>query len=123
MACGRARLPGGVDAEEEWQARRRMLDQGEQQVQLSRQVRRSSGVGAFQALDAPKWRESDGVKGNRHDLWTQAGATSARRCRLVSDVRCEHWHPSRRTARTHERSEERRVGKEWVSKCRSRGSP
>src|SRR3546814_6192211 len=66
MACGRARLPGGVDAEEEWQARRRMLDQGEQQVQLSRQVRRSSGVGAFQALDAPKWRESDGVRSEEH---------------------------------------------------------
>src|SRR3546814_17262782 len=79
-----------------------MLDQGEQQVQLSRQVRRSSGVGAFQALVAPKWPESDGVKGNRHDLWTQAGATSARRCRLVLDVRCEHWHPSRRMSRTHE---------------------
>src|SRR3546814_12129495 len=92
MACGRARLPGGVDAEEEWQARRRMLDQGEQQVQLSRQVRRSSGVGAFQALDAPKWRESDGVKGNRPELWTQAGAQYARGVRRVSEVRGGHRH-------------------------------
>src|SRR3546814_12668697 len=108
MACGRARLPGGVDAEEEWQARRRMLDQGEQQVQLSRQVRRSSGVGAFQALDATKWRASDGAQGTRHDLWTEAGATSARRCRLVSDVRCSH------------RLAERRVVREWLSKGWSR---
>src|SRR3546814_19711873 len=63
-------------------------------------------------------------RGRRSDLRGDARpgrARASRRCRPRVSLR-HHLHRRRRCPRRG-RSEERRVGKEWVSTCRSRWSP